>query len=92
MDMKEVKEIRSQIDRLKHRQCEALKCLEAAGLRALGLKVGDRIKDAKGREISVTGCEARYGSIRPHGKLFKKNGTVGLQSAGWIDDGWEKVE
>jgi len=81
--MKEVNEIRSQIGDLCANIREAEKRLVQAGLRQLGLKIGDRIKTGN-TVVEITGCETRDGDPRPTGVKVKKDGTAGAQSAGYI--------
>lgn len=89
--MKEVNEIRSQIGTLQAKIVEAKKRLEEAGLRKLGLSIGDRITTNKGL-VEVTGCDAARGYPRPLGVKVKKDGTAGEQSAGRIgSDEWTKA-
>lgn len=93
MDLKEVNEIRSQIGQLESKMREARARLEQAGLKALGLCVGDRIEHSgRGSEMiaEVTGCEVNWGEPRPTGKKVKKDGSVSSISAGYISE-WRKV-
>ena len=93
INMKEINEIFSQLGQIQQKLKEARKRLEQAGLKALGLSVGDRIKTAKGL-VEVTECEVfTWGDPRPTGLKVKKDGTTGTQSAGWLrPDEWERVE
>jgi hypothetical protein len=91
--MKEINEIRSQIGQLQQKISEAEKRLEQAGLKHLGLAVGDVIVAHVGsnRECmaSVTGCKATYGAPRVEAVKIKKDGTVSQISAGYISE-WSK--
>jgi hypothetical protein len=93
MNMKEVNEIRGRIGTLEAKLRDAEQALSDAGLRAIGLCVGDIIVAHKGssREalVCVRGCDARYGTPRPTGVKVKADGTPGHASAGYISD-WEK--
>ena len=94
MNMEEVNEIRSQIGQLRARMMDAQSRLEDAGLRAIGLKHGDRIEAKCGRWngfVMVTGCMASYGTPRPTGVKIKADGTPGQASAGYIK-AWEKID
>ena len=93
INMKEINEIRSQIGQLKQKLKDAQMRLEQAGLKAIGLSVGDRIKTKKS-VIEVIGCEvSTWSDPRPIGLKVKKDGTTGAQSAGWLSEGeWELVE
>ena len=93
MDLSEVNEIRAQIGQIDAKRKDAVRRLNAAGLRALGLSVGDRIiatSCGKDFEVEVEGCESRHGSPRVLGTRVKKDGTAGQQSAGYIDV-WRKL-
>lgn len=91
INMKEINEIKSQMGQLRQKLTAAKKRLEQAGLKALGLSVGDVIKTKKGL-VHVTGCEAVSHWVWPVGLKVKKDGTVGQQSAGHIGDEWERVQ
>jgi hypothetical protein len=92
--MKEIYEIRSQIEQLKQKISEAEKRLEDAGLRHLGLSIGDIIVAHVGTKreclASVKGCVARWGNTpRVEAFKIKKDGTVSEISAGHISE-WAK--
>jgi hypothetical protein len=92
INMKEIKEIRSQIGQLQQKLRDARKRLEQEALKGLGLSVGDRIKTPRGL-VEVTGCEVFSNTISLYGVEVKKDGTTGTQSAGYIGpDEWERVE
>lgn len=89
--MKEINEIRSQIGTLKAKLRNANDRLREAGLRHIGLKIGDRI-EVKGKFVAeVTSCDVWPHGIWPVGVKVKKDGTVGHQSAGFIGDNWRKL-
>ena len=93
MNMDEVNEIKAHIQQLRTQTVQLNKQLVAAGLRALGLEVGDRIfvKDWGDLEklVEVTGCNTA-GNLRPEGVKVKSDGCAGMQGAGFIDQ-WQKV-
>lgn len=92
--MKEINQIRSEIGTLRKKLADAQFRLEQAGLRHLGLSVGDviEVKTRRGwLDVSVTGCNAKFGEPNPLGVKMKKDGTVGSQSAGYIST-WRKKE
>ena len=96
MSWKEVLEIRSQIGQLEAKMRDAMKRLDEAALRHMGLCIGDRIIVIRHREsfeCAVTGvADAAYSNKpRPSAIRVKKDGTVGTQSAGYIDE-WRKKE
>lgn len=91
--MKEINEIRSQIGQLEQKLTEAKARLSEAGLRHLGLSVGDVIIAHVGSKreclASVTGCNVSWGEPRVEAIKVKKDGTVGGVSAGYICE-WAK--
>jgi hypothetical protein len=92
MNMDEVNEIRAQLQRRRAQTVQLNKQLVGAGLRALGLSVGDRIMVTKKDEqfwVEVTGCNTAD-NLRPEGVKVKTDGCAGNQGAGWIDQ-WRKV-
>jgi len=93
INMKEINEIRSQIGQLERKLRDARKRLEKAGLKVLGISVGDRIKTPKGL-AEVTGCEvSTFSDPRPTGLKVKKDGTTGEQSIGYVfRKDWERVK
>ena len=87
--MEEINEIRNEIAQLRRKVMSAESRLEDAGLRHLGLSIGDIIKTPRGL-VCVTGCETRLPTTpRPKGVKVKKDGTAGNQSAGYISE-WSK--
>jgi hypothetical protein len=96
MSWKEVLEIRSQIGQLEAKKRDAVKRLDEAALRHMGLCIGDRIiatRFGDEFECSVIGvADAAYSrNPRPSAMRVKKDGTVGTQSAGYIGE-WRKKE
>jgi formylmethanofuran dehydrogenase subunit D len=96
MSIKEMKEIRSQIGQLEAKKRDALKRLNEAALRHLGLSIGDRIiVTTRGveDECSVTGVNGAAYSDNPTpiAVKIKKDGTVGTQSPGYCRV-WRKKE
>jgi hypothetical protein len=93
MNMDEVNEIKAQIHQIRRQTLLLNKQLVVAGLRALDLKVGDRIlvKDWGDGEkfVEVTGCNTAN-TLRPEGVKVKTDGCAGMQGAGFIDQ-WRKV-
>lgn len=93
MNLDEVSEIRVQIQRLRTQTLQLNKQLVAAGLRAMDLKVGDRIWVERGPAVTVlvevTGCNTAA-TLRPEGVKVRTDGCAGMQGAGFIDQ-WRKV-
>jgi hypothetical protein len=92
MNMDEVNEIKAQLQQLRTQTVQLNKQLVGAGLRALGLKVGDRIMVTKKDVqfwVEVTGCNTAV-NPRPEGVKVKTDGCAGMQGAGFIDQ-WRKV-
>jgi hypothetical protein len=91
--MDEVNEIRAQIQQLRTQTVQLNKQLVGAGLRALGLKVGDRIMvhgwPCADVLVEVTGCNTAA-TLRPEGLKVKSDGCAGMNGAGYIGV-WEKV-
>jgi hypothetical protein len=93
MNMDEVNEIKAQLQQLRTQTVQLNKQLVVAGLRALDLKVGDRIMVTKKDVqfwVEVTGCNTALAHPRPEGVKVKTDGCAGMQGAGWIDQ-WRKV-
>lgn len=90
--MKETHQIRSEIEQLEAKLRDARYRLNEAGLRQMGLQVGDRI-EVLGKIVEVTGSlGADYGNPRPEGVYVKKDGTAGQNSAGFIPENeWKKL-
>ena len=93
MNMDEVNEIKAQIQQLRKQTLQLNKQLVLAGLRALDLRIGDRIMVTKRNEqfwVEVTGCNTAVAHPRPEGVKVKIDGCAGMQGAGFIDQ-WRKV-
>jgi hypothetical protein len=96
MISKEMQEIRDQIGQLEAKRRDALKRIDEAALRHMGLVIGDRIIVAcRGVDVecSVVGVEdaAYSNNPRPAAVIVKKDGTVGTKSVGYARD-WRKKE
>lgn len=93
-NINEVNEIRAQLQQLRTQTVQLNIQLVGAGLRALGLKVGDRIWVERCPAVTVlvevTGCNTGL-NLRPEGVKVKTDGCASMQGAGFIDQ-WRKVE